>query len=106
MVEATATVETTPADDDGDSVDDMAIWVDAADPARSVVIGANHGDHTLEVYDLSGERLQLLDIGTANNVDIRTGFPLGGRRWRWCRWWAAVTSASSASTPGPAVSTT
>ena len=55
---ATAAVETTPSDKTGDTVDDMAIWVDPADPTRSVVIGADHGDHSLYVYDLSGARLQ------------------------------------------------
>ncbi len=73
-----AVVETTPSDASGDSVDDMAIWVDPADPTRSVVIGADHGAHAIDVYDLTGARLQHLDLGDANNVDIRTGFTLGG----------------------------
>jgi 3-phytase len=77
-VTVAAAIETTPSDKTGDTVDDMAIWVDAADPSRSVVIGADHGAHTLDVYDLSGARLQHLDLGDANNVDLRTGFPLGG----------------------------
>ena len=77
-VTATASVETTPSDKTGDSVDDMAIWVDTADPTRSVVIGADHSAHTIDVYDLSGARLQHLDLGDANNVDVRTGFSLGG----------------------------
>ncbi len=77
-VTATAAVETTPSDKTGDSVDDMAIWVDTADPTRSVVIGADHSSHTIDVYDLAGTRLQHLDLGDANNVDLRTGFSLGG----------------------------
>jgi myo-inositol-hexaphosphate 3-phosphohydrolase len=77
-VTVAAAVETTPSDKTGDTVDDMAIWVDAADPSRSVVIGADHSAHTLDVYDLSGVRLQHLALGDANNVDLRAGFPLGG----------------------------
>jgi 3-phytase len=76
--EAPAAVETTPSDDTGDSVDDPAIWVDPADPTRSVVIGADHGDKGLSVYDLSGKRIFELQLGSANNVDIRPGFSLGG----------------------------
>ncbi|MDQ3946872.1 MAG: phytase [Actinomycetota bacterium] len=77
-VTVSATVEAAPSDSTGDSVDDMAIWVDTADPTRSVVIGADHGAHTIDVYDLTGARLQHLDLGDANNVDLRTGFTLGG----------------------------
>jgi myo-inositol-hexaphosphate 3-phosphohydrolase len=77
-VTVAATVETTPSDTTGDTVDDMAIWVDRTDPTRSVVIGADHGAHTLDVYDLSGTRIQHLSLGDANNVDLRTGFSLGG----------------------------
>jgi myo-inositol-hexaphosphate 3-phosphohydrolase len=75
---AVAARETTPAEAEGDSVDDPAIWVDPAEPSRSVVIGANHLEKTLEVYDLSGARLQRVAVRAANNVDGRTGFPLGG----------------------------
>ena len=76
--EAPATVEATPSDATGDSVDDPAIWIDPVDPARSVVIGADHGDRGLSVYDLSGTRIFELELGTANNIDLRPGFPLAG----------------------------
>ena len=76
--EARATLETTPSEAGSDSVDDMAIWVDPADPSRSLVIGADHGDHTVDVYDLGGTRLQSVSGGNANNVDLRDGFPFGG----------------------------
>jgi 3-phytase len=76
---ATATVETTPSDNTGDSIDDPAIWVDPNDPSRSVVIAADHGSlKSLSVYDLSGQRIFKLPLGTANNVDLRDGFALGG----------------------------
>jgi 3-phytase len=70
--------ETQPADASGDSVDDPTIWVHPTDPARSLVIGANHKESTVEVYDLSGKRLQRLETRGTNNVDSRPGFPLGG----------------------------
>ena len=74
----TATVETTPSDSTGDSIDDPAIWVDPNDPSRSVVIAADHGtEKNLSVYDLSGKRIFKLALGTANNVDLRPDFPLG-----------------------------
>jgi myo-inositol-hexaphosphate 3-phosphohydrolase len=76
--EAPAVVETTPSDEIGDSVDDPAIWVDPADPSRSVIIGADHADKGLSVYDLSGNRIHELRLSSANNVDIRPGFSLGG----------------------------
>ncbi|MGH9001701.1 MAG: phytase, partial [Acidimicrobiia bacterium] len=77
--EALAVGETTPSDAVGvDSIDDPAIWVDPVDPTRSVVIGADHADSSLSVYDLTGERLQRLQANQANNVDLRQGFSLGG----------------------------
>jgi myo-inositol-hexaphosphate 3-phosphohydrolase len=74
-----AVVETEPAEAAGDSVDDPAIWVNSADPAASIVVGANHKESTVEVYDLSGKRLQRIKTTGTNNVDARPGFPLGGR---------------------------
>jgi 3-phytase len=75
---ATAVVETQPADAPGDSIDDPAIWVHPTDPAKSVVIGANHKESTVEVYDLSGKRLQRIEVKGTNNIDSRAGFPLAG----------------------------
>jgi 3-phytase len=56
--------------------DDPAIWVDPADPARSLVIGTDK-DRGLVVWDLSGEVVQVLDGWSPNNVDLRDGFPMG-----------------------------
>ncbi len=67
--------ETVPVGTSGDSADDPAIWLDPADPSRSVVIGNDKGD-ALEVYDLAGNRLQRIAEGHGN-VDVRPGFPLG-----------------------------
>src|SRR5258706_12430 len=49
-------------------------------PAASLVIGTDKRG-ALESYDLKGKRVQRLPRppGTVNTVDVRTGFPLGGR---------------------------
>ncbi|MFN8176324.1 MAG: phytase [bacterium] len=73
----TATVETDPVPDRGDAADDMCIWIDARDPSRSTIIGTNKRGG-LAVYDLAGRQIQYLK-GETNNVDVRYGFPLGGR---------------------------
>jgi 3-phytase len=72
------TVETTPVETDGDSADDPAIWVDRANPSRSLIIGTQK-QSGLYVYDLQGRVLQFLPDGRMNNVDLRDNFSLGGR---------------------------
>lgn len=72
-------VETTPVGSTGDAADDMAVWVHPTDPSLSVVIGTDKRA-ALEVYDLSGRRIQRIAMAEApNNVDLRFGFPLGGQ---------------------------
>ena len=72
-------VETTPVDSAGDAADDPAIWVDPEDPSRSLVIGTDK-QKGLNVYDLDGRLLQALPDGRLNNVDLRDGFAVDGRR--------------------------
>ena len=72
-------METEPVSTCGDAADDPAIWVHPADPAQSLVIGANK-KLGLEVYDLAGRRVQTLPDGRMNNVDLRDGFRFGGER--------------------------
>lgn len=74
-----ATVETDPVTTYGDAADDPAIWVHPTDPSQSLVIGANK-KLGLEVYDLSGRRLQTLPDGRMNNVDLRNDFPFAQGR--------------------------
>ena len=74
-IPVTADGETVPVTSGSDSADDPAIWVNPTDPSRSIVIGNDKGT-SLEVYDLSGARIQLIS-GGHGNVDVRTGFPLG-----------------------------
>lgn len=73
-----ATVETEPVPSAHDAADDAAIWVHPTDPARSLIIGTDK-KNGLDVYDLSGKRVQSLPDGRMNNVDIRYDFALGGQ---------------------------
>ena len=71
-----ATLETAPVRRSSDASEDVAIWVDTADPTRSTVIGTDSDG--IAVYDLAGVQLQHLPDGKLNSVDIRAGFPLAG----------------------------
>jgi two-component system, OmpR family, sensor kinase len=71
--------ETEPVPHAGDAADDPAIWTHPRDPGLSTIIGTDK-DGGLAVYDLSGRELQYLADGRLNNVDLRSGFPFGGRR--------------------------
>jgi 3-phytase len=61
----------------GDAADDPAIWVHPGDASQSLIIGANK-KLGLEVYDLTGRRVQTLPDGRINNVDLRDGFAFEG----------------------------
>jgi len=71
--------ETAPVPHDGDAADDPAIWIHPSDPARSTIV-ATDKQGGLAVYDLAGRQLQFLADGRPDNVDLRAGFALGGRR--------------------------
>jgi 3-phytase len=88
-------VETHPVDDNGDAADDIAIWAHPRDPALSLAIGTNK-KRGLDVYDLKGKRLQVLEDGRMNNVDLRTGFKLGGKE-------VTVVTASNRTTKSLAI---
>ncbi|MCM1965134.1 MULTISPECIES: phytase [unclassified Streptomyces] len=66
----TATVETAPVSHSGDAADDPAIWVHPTDPAKSVVVGTDKKG-ALEVYDMTGARIQRISGDYGNNVDLR-----------------------------------
>lgn len=74
-------LETDPSPYPGDSIDDVAIWYDASDPDKSVVIATLKASNQRPVlptglltYDLAGNQLQFLPGGTPNNIDLRPGF--------------------------------
>jgi 3-phytase len=74
-----AQAQTDPVPHLGDAADDPAIWVNASDRTRSRVLGTDKKGG-LGVYDLTGKQLQYLPVGRLNNVDVRTGFVLGGKQ--------------------------
>lgn len=74
-----ATVETQPVETGGDAADDPAIWIHPTDPAQSLIIGTQK-QSGLYVYDMAGKVLQFLPDGRMNNVDLRDGFTLGGKK--------------------------
>lgn len=65
-----ALIETQPVSSNGDAADDPAIWINAANPEKSLVIGTDK-DYGIEVYDLNGSRVQSIPAGRTNNVDLR-----------------------------------
>ncbi|MDQ5978275.1 MAG: 3-phytase [Verrucomicrobiota bacterium] len=72
-------VITEPAKHD---TDDPAIWINRADLAKSLVIGTDKNtDGALLAYDLGGKIVRSVPgLKRPNNVDLVTGFALGGKR--------------------------
>ncbi len=71
----TADGETTPTSQDGAT--DPAIWIDAANPENSLILGtATEGG--LEIYTLDGNRIKLLTERPHTLVDLRYNFRLAG----------------------------
>jgi 3-phytase len=60
--------------------DDPAIWLNAADPARSLVIGTDKDeDGALYAFGLDGRIVKMTaTLRRPNNVDVEYGLPLGG----------------------------
>jgi len=79
LPEVRPTAQTESVDSQGDAADDPAIWVNPKNPQQSRVLGTDK-QQGLMVFDLAGKRLQRLESGLVNNVDLRYGFDLGGRR--------------------------
>ncbi|MBC3940523.1 phytase [Sphingomonas albertensis] len=74
-----ATAETDPVDTAADAADDPAIWRNAADPSKSLVIGTDK-KAGIHVYSLTGKRLSFTSAARLNNVDLRDlGAKSGGR---------------------------
>src|SRR5690606_26580567 len=63
---------------------DPAIWINPADPARSLIVGTDKDvDGALYVFDLQGRVVGdkvVRGIVRPNNVDIAYGVELGGER--------------------------
>jgi len=71
-------VVTEPAKHD---TDDPAIWINRADPAKSLVLGTDKNtDGALLAFDLKGKIVRTVNgLKRPNNVDLVAGFMLGGR---------------------------
>ena len=65
-----ASAETDPVDTAHDAADDPAIWRNAKDPAKSLVIGTDK-KAGIHVYDMAGKRLSFTPAARLNNVDLR-----------------------------------
>jgi len=72
-------VETTPVASADDAADDPAIWVHPSEPQNSLILGTDK-QRGLAVYNLQGEQRQFLATGRLNNVDIRQGVLVAGKR--------------------------
>ncbi len=62
--------------------DDPAIWINKADPSKSLIIGTDKDDDgAIYVYDLDGKVIEektIRNIVRPNNIDVRYGFMLNG----------------------------
>ncbi|RKG75473.1 phytase [Corallococcus sp. CA049B] len=77
-VTAPYTVQTQPgARSGGGTVNDVALWVNPANPAASRLITADQ-NNGLFTYALDGGELQAVTEGTSSSVDVLGGFPLAG----------------------------
>jgi 3-phytase len=63
--------------------DDPAIWINAADPAKSLIIGTDkNSEGALYVFDLQGKVVKdkvVRGLKRPNNVDLAYGLMLGGK---------------------------
>ena len=77
-----AVFETEPVGDSDDTADDPCVWVHPNDPSLSVIIGTDKHENSpgLRVYDLDGTQIDVTSNEKANNVDIRYGMNLGGKK--------------------------
>ena len=83
--------ETEPVASIDDAADDPAIWINRADPARSLILGTDKRAG-LYVYTLDGAERQFLPAGRLNNVDLRQDVVVGGPAGTWRGDVAAATN--------------
>ena len=62
-----------------DAADDPAIWRNPRRPADSLIVGTDK-KAGLYVYGLDGRKRDFIDAGRVNNVDLRDGVAIGGKR--------------------------
>ena len=72
MLQLMPTLQTDAASQRGDVIDDPAVWHHSSAPARSLIL-ATDKRAGLDVYNMQGKRVQQLNVGRLNNVDVRYG---------------------------------
>lgn len=71
--------ETAPVPSQEDAADDPALWRNAKDPAKSLIV-ATDKKSGLQVYGLDGALLAQTPGGLLNNVDLRDGVMINGAK--------------------------
>ncbi|MCD5344056.1 phytase [Arthrobacter sp. AK04] len=73
-------LETESFSGSGDISDDSAIWVDQNNPANSAVVADKKSSSGggIGVFGMDGKLIHFRSDGMIGNVDLRTGFSLGG----------------------------
>ena len=64
-------IETEPVISPEDAADDPAIWINNADPKKSLIFGTDKKSG-IYVYDLKGNQLSYSNLGKINNIDLRS----------------------------------
>lgn len=74
-------LETESFSGSGDIADDSAIWVDQNNPANSAVVADKKSSSGggIGVFGMDGKLIHFRGDGMIGNVDLRTGFSLGGK---------------------------
>ena len=82
MTHIHASTQTTPVAAFGDAADDPAIWINEQDAKNSLILGTDKR-RGLMVYDLAGNKVQSLNIGRLNNVDVRQHQAINNETHTW-----------------------
>ncbi|ALQ54158.1 phytase [Pseudoalteromonas issachenkonii] len=82
MTHLHASSQTTPVAAFGDAADDPAIWINEQDAKKSLILGTDKR-RGLMVYDLAGSKVQSLNVGRLNNVDVRQHQGINNQTHTW-----------------------
>jgi len=82
MTHLHASAQTTPVAAFGDAADDPAIWINEQDAKKSLILGTDKR-RGLMVYDLAGSKVQSLNVGRLNNVDVRQHQGINNQTHTW-----------------------
>lgn len=73
-------IETDPVYTSGDAADDPAFWFNSKNPLESIVFGTDK-KAGLHSFSLDGKRLQFIPSGKINNIDSRSGYSFGAKKF-------------------------